>query len=177
MKRQFLTLASVVGLAGCSGTVSYTADVRTMQVALLTHRDRGVSPSVSFHLYEVSFADVVSAWFWEFYDAEYSQGRGIAFVVGHGWDFEGEWYLWSSDDRILIVREIVDDVRKQYPGDVIVLIVCNPGGYVLDTPGVAYAKNDIWVLPDSRIDTEFVVNARRQDNVTGQASEFVFNPF
>lgn len=70
------------------------------------------------------------------------------FVHGNTHAETGEWYAYPSVGIAVPMEELVEELRETYPDDRIVLLVCNPDGLELDSPGVTYAKANVWVIPD-----------------------------
>jgi hypothetical protein len=106
-----------------------------------------------------------------------SQYAEFILVMGHGDTYNGEWMMKPDHSAPVPVRTMIDSVRSEYPGVRIVLIVCNPGGHTLDDPGVTYATDNVWVLPDRFIDlgTNLYRDTKIGDG-TGNIYEFVENP-
>lgn len=74
-------------------------------------------------------------------------------ILSHGNDIDGLWWCEYPDyDGKRLVSELVDQIRFQYPLRRIVLVICNPGGYVLTTPNISYSLTNIWVVPDRELD-------------------------
>lgn len=125
-------------------------------------RDVVYAPDVAFH-----------AGFWR---EEINKVYPDAVVVfAHGTDFGDRWYVWIDEGSVAPVEQVVIRLRRTYPTSRIVLIVCNPGGYTLDAPGVSYAKDNVWVSPDQVVGSLNILRDRMHDYV-GSFDEFVHNP-
>lgn len=84
---------------------------------------------------------------------------GAVAVFGHGGD-DGEWiivpdYVMPGLFGTVVIHgtprplvDVIAETKAKYPGRFIVCVVCNPGHYKLDRPGVAYAMDEVWLQPD-----------------------------
>lgn len=94
-------------------------------------------------------------------------------VVLHGQSLLGEWVCQNPrypDDffKAVKVRDLVAEVRAEYPDRIIVLICCNPGHHVLNIPGVYHAIDSVWFTPD-----EYNTENRGDIPVVGNIYEFI----
>lgn len=80
-------------------------------------------------------------------------------LFAHGGDTDGEWTVHPDKFNLSAsvaagrpvydhlphfpVKFLVEVTRERFPGRPIVLVMCNPGGYRLDIPGVHYAVTDV----------------------------------
>jgi len=67
-------------------------------------------------------------------------------VMAHGFDM-GEWWC-QYGDSVIRVELLIHRLQGQYPGRRIVIVVCNPGGYDLQIPGVTHTLTSSWAMPD-----------------------------
>lgn len=101
---------------------------------------------------------------------------GAVMLVCHGSDTNGDWYMHPDVDHgatgedapARLVKEEVLKAQIRFPGRMIVLICCNPGGYDLDLPLVAYAKSSVWVIPDRNM----LPRVRENPEYVGNIFEF-----
>jgi hypothetical protein len=103
-------------------------------------------------------------------------------IQGHGNDnAAGEWCIFG--DRLTVfgtyvprlpvrVVDAIADAKAKYPGRQIVLIVCNVFHHRLDIPGVAYAGDSVWIMPDRSIDGG---RSDEEPGVAGNIFEFLTN--
>ena len=68
-------------------------------------------------------------------------------VMSHGHDKKDDWYCDYGLGDIL-VKTLVAQLREEYPIRRIVLMICNPGGYILDASNVTYSLENVWMIPD-----------------------------
>jgi hypothetical protein len=80
-------------------------------------------------------------------------GEDCILVVCHGGERWGEWWLApdsAHESLRMPVKNAVAVLRDVYgPRRKIVLIVCNPSHELLRTPGVIYATELVYCIPDS----------------------------
>lgn len=93
-------------------------------------------------------------------------------VLCHGTELAGQWYATPDLSPPLPVRELVRDVRRRFPERRIVLIVCNPGGFILREPGVSFATTLVWTLPDSFVNPFANYMRDLPHNYVGDINEF-----
>ena len=91
-------------------------------------------------------------------------------ILSHGHDFNGQWTCDYGTGRIL-VEDLVNLTRKQYPIRRIVLVICNPGGYTLTLPNVSYSLKNIWLMPDRDVHPRSTM----RPNVSGNIYEMQEN--
>lgn len=70
------------------------------------------------------------------------------------------------------VRDLALQLRKENPDRVIVLIICNPGGFNLGIPGVFHAMDSVWFDPDKDADN---TDPGRQEDRGCVGNIFEFN--
>lgn len=90
-------------------------------------------------------------------------------VIGHGGDLDGVWHVFPDGGRDpMPVSAVAWAMHDAFPGRPVVLLICNHEGHDLDTPGVFYARTDVWSIPDA-------VARRRhasKDDAAGSFDEF-----
>lgn len=71
-------------------------------------------------------------------------------ILCHGGNFAGEQWICSAGNfgRYSTVPEAVAYEQARYPGRTIVILCCNPGHLKLGIPGVYYANDSVWCVPD-----------------------------
>lgn len=108
---------------------------------------------------------------------------GAVGLVCHGGDM-GHWTLHPDHRRLVLlptgpipfylqdrpfpVEQEIAVLRAKYPGRRIVLVVCNPGHYRLNIPGVSYALESVWAVPDRSL------NPRSQQHPEDVGNVFEF---
>jgi hypothetical protein len=73
--------------------------------------------------------------------------RIVMFACHGGPDPAGVWYA-VPDAPVEVLAQTLHDL---YPDAIVVLICCNRGGSSLDVPGIAYAKQIVWIEPFSQV--------------------------
>lgn len=137
-----VTLAVCVGLGVILGAATTAPQYMTVEKAV--HHWHGLE--LENH---VLFPDATEAI--EFWKVEVSRRFPDAFVfVCHGnEEYDGKWVARPQDGMAPIpVQELADQLRQRFPDRVIVLLICNPGADVINTPGVYYALANVWYFPD-----------------------------
>lgn len=76
---------------------------------------------------------------------------GPVMVFAHGIDSYGVWYVVPDSGPPIPVDLLVSRIKQEHPRRHVVLVVCNPGRCRLDEPGVSYALDSVWTLPDSAL--------------------------
>lgn len=83
--------------------------------------------------------------------------NAVGLMLHGGEIVNGEWFV-KPDGRFLVrTADLVRQEQAKFPGKTIVVIACNPGHLTLGIPGVYYAKDSVWCIPDRAIkpdDTE-----------------------
>lgn len=139
-------------------------------------------PSVIMEVYDPSLYKFEAAWRDEI-DRRFDHAVGI---LVHGGDFvSGQWIVGASSQPWMHVTEVsklVEEVKAKYPDRIVVLLACNPGHVHLNIPGVYYALDSVWCLPDRAITPEMFVGSwepgeisrwQSDPNVVGNIYEFV----
>lgn len=90
----------------------------------------------------------------------------------HGGDFMGEWGALSPNGGVERVRDLALRLKRENPGRIIVLVICNPGHYHLKIPGVYHALDSVWFAPDKDADNTNAGRAIQRANV-GNIFEFI----
>ncbi len=102
----------------------------------------------------------------------------FAMVFVHGVTRNGVWTASTDhygeipvETLLLLLR-----LRHDFWGRRIVLICCNRGGHELGLPRVSYAKNVVWVIPDSFTGGDNSRDWRHGEEIVGNIYEFRENP-
>ena len=75
-------------------------------------------------------------------------------VIVHGGDFvRGQWVVRTSFNHVEPAADVVRRFQTEYPDRVVVFVSCNPGHIRLGVPGVYYALDSVWIIPDRNVDT------------------------
>lgn len=80
-------------------------------------------------------------------------------ILCHGGDFvEGEWILGTNPGSRHVERteDVVRRIVAEYPDRTIVLLACNPGHLRLNVPGVWYATDSVWCVPDRALTADMM---------------------
>lgn len=98
-------------------------------------------------------------------------------VFSHGENVGGLWMTIPTIGNPISVALMVQQVRDIHPMRRIVLLICNPGRAKLSAPGVTYAPDSVWVIPDSRV-PEFPRFLRQMHSpgFVGSVDQFIENP-
>jgi hypothetical protein len=83
-------------------------------------------------------------------------GRRFPHSVGvlcHGGNFVGDQWIVTakSFEHYLTAPDIARHMQAKYPDRTIVLLCCNPGHLHLNVPGVYYAADSVWTVPDRQV--------------------------
>ena len=98
-------------------------------------------------------------------------------VSAHGFDFFDHWYLISTEGHLMAIESVLFTLRAEHPNRRIVVIACNPGGYVIDCPNVPYAMTNVWIIPDVVVGPiEAIARELELGDAVGAMDEFVHNP-
>lgn len=96
----------------------------------------------------------------------------VVTIAGHGTSFNGRWVITPDNNQPPIdVEAVCRTLRAIYGTRPIWVLSCNPGHHRLDVPGVSYATEKIWIVPD-----KFAITGNTVDETIGKVSEFVRNP-
>jgi hypothetical protein len=98
-------------------------------------------------------------------------GRRFPNAIGilcHGGDLvEGEWVLGVGyTGHLTPAREIVARYQKLHKGRTIVLLACNTGNLKLNMPGVWYAKDSVFCIPDRALKPEHFKNGMARQKLS-----------
>jgi hypothetical protein len=69
-------------------------------------------------------------------------------LVCHGNTLSGKWMLFPDEGDPIPVEGAAQILKQVFPHRPLLLLVCNPGHHALKTPGVYYAKESMWMVPD-----------------------------
>jgi hypothetical protein len=72
---------------------------------------------------------------------------GCLVLMCHGDNAGGLWTCYPDKGPPMPVEGVARLLHTEHPGREIVLVTCNPGGAVLNVPGVAYPADDVWYPP------------------------------
>lgn len=73
-------------------------------------------------------------------------------VLLHGGELmEGRWTVKTSETYRQEAKEVVLKNMRLYPGKVVILLACNPAHLSLGVPGVYYATDSVWCVPDHAV--------------------------
>lgn len=104
------------------------------------------TPSVTVEVMDPSLTLYADAW-----RAEVARRFPDAVVIlAHGGNFAGDQWICSAlmFGRYSTVQDAVHFEQARYPGRTIVVLCCNPGHLKLGIPGVYYANDSVWCIPD-----------------------------
>jgi hypothetical protein len=96
-------------------------------------------------------------------------------LMVHGETLNDEWYAFPDYGPPVPVEQVIERLRKHYRRTRIVAIVCNPNGHVLDSPGVTYADQNVWVEPDRFVGQVYNLLRDHPQNGIGNIYEFEEN--
>jgi hypothetical protein len=118
-----------------------------------------VQPDVIVEVLDSSLVQYIEPWRVEvgrrFHNA-------VAIIV-HGGDFvEGEWVVGAGiGGHISRASDIARHYQKLYAGRTLVFISCNPGHLKINVPGVWYASDVVWCIPDRGMSPKNMSSSRR----------------
>lgn len=73
-------------------------------------------------------------------------------ILIHGGEFQpGIWIVegnYASGNHVRTAQEVVREVQALFPNKTVVLCACNPGHIHLGIPGIYYAMDSVWTVPD-----------------------------
>ena len=95
----------------------------------------------------VNSPDLRDAARWWVHEASRRYPSAVVFA-SHGTSWNGEWWCENGEGGLIRVEDVAKQLRHDYPGMRVVLVVCNPGHHDLDIPGVTHAMSNVWVVPD-----------------------------
>ena len=99
-------------------------------------------------------------------------------IMAHGRiGYDGEWRLYPAYFPSITVQDAIARVRVDYPHRRIVLLACNPGGIVIDNPGVIYATRNVWLIPDSVTFPGMDFDTLTHEDLVGSLDEMIHNPW
>lgn len=160
MKR-LLLLISILGGLGLLGPVFAASVARDTYI---------VQP----HLILLDEPQNVGVLYWREEIGKYDPTAVIVF--GHGIMVGPTWCVSRYDGAIAPVKTVVDLIRNDYPHQRIYLLICNPSGISLDSPGVSYAKVNVWKFPDTYFLRYNTLDDMFDVDNAGGLDEFVHNP-
>ena len=101
------------------------------------------------------------------------------FFFAHGGYRNNEWVVfgpWDMEPKIE-VEYIAEQLRNNHPNRDIIIVVCNGLGMELkNNPRVFYAKDAVWIWPDSYLNKiSRVFRDLNEPNVVGDINEFVMS--
>ncbi len=91
--------------------------------------------------------------------------RNFILIAGHGNDIGSEWHIFPTVGAPIGMTDFVRAIRCEHPTTPIWLFSCNPGHRSLDIPGVAFATEEVWAMPDR-------FSANPPGKIIGRADEF-----
>lgn len=119
------------------------------------------------------------AWIPEVADAY--PGAVVIFTHGHSQAHDVRLILDGPAGRPMTAVDAVAYVRGTYGADkVVVLVACNEGGVHPQAEGIAYALDDVWIVPDVVVteeDNEYRDTLYPTGDAVGSIDEFHYRPF
>lgn len=98
-------------------------------------------------------------------------------IVAHGQTLDGEWHVFPDEGDPVPTSDAVAVFRERGVDERIVLVVCNPQGHSLNSPGVSYARKTVWSQPDRFLTFRIAAVFRdHPEDGIGSIDEFVHNP-
>jgi len=133
-------------------------------------------PGGTYHTVLVGSADIAD-WINEWSTEVRQRYANAVIVFAHGVDRGGMWFSEPSIGNPISVEKLIDNIREIHPTRRIVLVMCNPGKHKISAPGVTYARNNVWVVPDRVIgDFSKFMRAMTEPDFLGGIYEFTENP-
>lgn len=127
---------------------------------------------------DIYFAGLAS---WAKEASDYLEGDIVVFL-SHGADAAGLWICEYGPNNFHSVEFVAKDIRKELgeknKETPIVLIICNKWGFDLDADdNVWYAKENIFILPDSFFDKESAEERYKELEKAGESAIGSFDKF
>lgn len=95
----------------------------------------------------------------------------------------GLWIAGALDPKSSLhippiqIEWLVYLARRDFPDRVIVITACNPGHVPCYDPGVYYATQNVWIVPDQNMNPVFnVLRHMRYPSVIGDIDKFIGTP-
>lgn len=83
-----------------------------------------------------------------------------------------QWYAFPDVRPPLPVHTLALELKQDYPGRDIVLVICNPDGLELGVPGVHYSRGgSVWIVPDRNLSIRSTIDPSAIGNVNDMISE------
>lgn len=102
------------------------------------------SPPVIFKTYDPTLEKYNIGWSKE---VQRRFPNSVVVAVHGGEKIEGEWFV-NTQPYQKRAAVLCREVQALYPDRTVVLIACNPGHLKLGVPGVFYATDSVWCVPD-----------------------------